>query len=47
MKKGQTFILIHGAWHASWCWKPIAKELIAEGHKVLMPDLPGHGQKSK
>ncbi|QEY50978.1 alpha/beta hydrolase [Legionella longbeachae] len=47
MKKGQTFILIHGAWHASWCWKPIAKELIAEGHKVLMPDLPGHGQKKQ
>lgn len=46
MQGAQTFILIHGAWHASWCWKPIAKELILKGHKVFMPDLPGHGLKS-
>ncbi|WP_115712388.1 alpha/beta fold hydrolase [Legionella sainthelensi] len=46
MQKAQTFILIHGAWHASWCWNPIAKELILKGHKVLTPDLPGHGLKT-
>ncbi|CAM2970733.1 hydrolase [Legionella steigerwaltii] len=43
MQNSRTFILIHGAWHASWCWKRIAKELLLEGHKVFTPDLPGHG----
>ncbi|QMT59156.1 alpha/beta hydrolase [Legionella sp. PC997] len=43
MRRSQTFIFIHGAWHASWCWRRIAKELLSKGHKVLMPDLPGHG----
>ncbi|WP_454783348.1 alpha/beta hydrolase [Legionella sp. WA2022007384] len=47
MQSAQTFILIHGAWHASWCWRRIAKELFLKGHKVLMPDLPGHGLKSQ
>lgn len=47
MQNAQTFILIHGAWHASWCWNPIAKELILKGHKVFMPDLPGHGLKNQ
>lgn len=44
MYRPQTFILIHGAWHASWCWGRVAKELSLQGHKVLMPDLPGHGR---
>ncbi|KTC79127.1 alpha/beta hydrolase [Legionella cherrii] len=43
MQNSQTFILIHGAWHASWCWKRIAEELSLKGHKVFTPDLPGHG----
>lgn len=47
MHSSQTFILIHGAWHASWCWRPIAKELFLKGHKVLMPNLPGHGLKNQ
>ncbi|KTC83055.1 alpha/beta hydrolase [Legionella cincinnatiensis] len=46
MQNAQTFILIHGAWHASWCWNRIAKELFLKGHKVFMPDLPGHGLKN-
>ena len=43
MQNSRTFILIHGAWHASWCWKRIAKALSLKGHKVYTPDLPGHG----
>jgi pimeloyl-ACP methyl ester carboxylesterase len=38
-----TFILIHGAWHASWCFQPIKAALESSGHHVLTPDLPGHG----
>lgn len=43
MKAEQIFILVHGAWHASWCWEYFAAELRARGNKVLTPDLPGHG----
>lgn len=39
----QLFIFVHGAWHASWCWERVANQLIEKGHKVLTPDLPGHG----
>lgn len=38
-----TFILIHGAWHGAWCWERVAPLLVAEGHQVLAPDLPGMG----
>jgi pimeloyl-ACP methyl ester carboxylesterase len=39
-----TFVLIHGAWHGSWCWDKIIPLLRKEGHKVEAPDLPGHGR---
>lgn len=38
-----TFILVHGAWHGSWCWRHVAPALRTRGHDVLTPDLPGHG----
>jgi pimeloyl-ACP methyl ester carboxylesterase len=38
-----TFLLIHGAWHGGWCWRKVVPLLEAKGHKVLAPDLPGHG----
>lgn len=38
-----TFVLIHGAWHGAWCWKYITPLLRSKGHKVIAPDLPGHG----
>ena len=39
-----TYVLIHGAWHGSWCWKKIIPLIEKEGHKVVAPDLPGHGE---
>ncbi len=42
-----SYILIHGAWHAGWCWKMVATLLSAEGHQVIVPDLPGHGANKK
>jgi pimeloyl-ACP methyl ester carboxylesterase len=38
-----TYLLIHGAWHGGWCWSKVIPLLKAKGHKVLAPDLPGHG----
>ncbi|MDF1644759.1 MAG: alpha/beta fold hydrolase [Pseudomonadales bacterium] len=38
-----NLVLIHGAWHGAWCWSKLAPLLIARGHRVSAPDLPGHG----
>ena len=40
---GKTFVLVHGAWHGAWQWRDIVPLLEAEGHRVLTPELPGHG----
>ena len=37
----ETFVLITGAWHGGWSWRPVATRLRAEGHRVLTPTLPG------
>ncbi len=39
-----TFVLIHGAWHGGWCWSKVAPLLRQNGHTVVAPDLPGHGE---
>ncbi len=39
-----TYVLIHGAWHGSWCWNKVIPLLKKKGHKVEAPDLPGHGR---
>jgi pimeloyl-ACP methyl ester carboxylesterase len=36
-----TFVLVHGAWHGGWAWRPVAQQLRAAGHRVLTPNLPG------
>jgi pimeloyl-ACP methyl ester carboxylesterase len=41
-----TFVLVHGAWHGSWCWKRIRKALQAEGHDVFTPTLAGVAERS-
>src|SRR5438067_719105 len=35
-----TFLLITGAWHGGWAWRPVAEHLRAAGHRVLTPTLP-------
>lgn len=40
------YVLVHGAWHGSWCWKRVRKALQAEGHEVFTPTLTGLGERS-
>ena len=37
----ETFVLITGACHGGWTWRPVAEHLRAAGHRTLTPTLPG------
>lgn len=41
-----TFVLVHGAWHGSWCWKRVRRELQRRGHEVFTPTLTGLADRS-
>ena len=41
-----TFVLVHGGWHGSWCWKRVRKALQARRHDVFTPTLTGVGKRS-
>jgi hypothetical protein len=41
-----TFVLVHGAWHGSWCWKRVRSALQKLGHEVFTPTLTGVGERS-
>ncbi|WP_062270670.1 alpha/beta hydrolase [Endozoicomonas arenosclerae] len=41
----QNIILVHGAWHGSWCWHKIIPGLSSAGFKVFTPCLPGMGER--
>jgi pimeloyl-ACP methyl ester carboxylesterase len=36
-------LLVHGAWHGSWCWDQVVTLLNAKGYKAMAIDLPGRG----
>jgi len=38
-----TFVLVHGAWHTGEHWAPVAKHLLAVGHRVYTPTVSGFG----
>lgn len=40
------FVLIHGAWHGSWCWSRVRRLLETAGHRVFTPTLTGVGERS-
>ena len=41
-----TFVLVHGAWHGSWCWGRVRRALLDRGHDVFTPTLTGIGERS-
>jgi pimeloyl-ACP methyl ester carboxylesterase len=41
-----TFVLVHGAWHGSWCWQRVRAALQRNGHEVYTPTLTGVGERS-
>jgi len=41
-----TFVLVHGAWHGSWCWKRVRRALEKRGYEVFTPTLTGVGERS-
>jgi pimeloyl-ACP methyl ester carboxylesterase len=40
-----NFVLVHGAWHGSWCWRRVVDALRAAGHRVHTPTLTGVGER--
>jgi pimeloyl-ACP methyl ester carboxylesterase len=39
----QTVVLVHGAWHGSWCWDKVVPLLTDQGVDVRTVDLPSTG----
>ncbi len=39
----RPMILVHGAWHGSWCWASVTPHLAARGIPSVGVDLAGHG----
>ncbi|WP_226645741.1 alpha/beta hydrolase [Microbulbifer variabilis] len=40
-----TYLLVHGLFLGGWCWAPVAKLLIAGGHRVFTPTQTGLGER--
>jgi pimeloyl-ACP methyl ester carboxylesterase len=43
-RNGKTFILVHGAWQASFVWDNVKEQLEKQGHRVIAVELPAHGK---
>jgi len=41
---GPPLVMVHGVNDQAGSWFLVASGLVAEGHRVLLPDLPGHGE---
>ncbi|MEV7990463.1 alpha/beta hydrolase [Streptomyces sp. NPDC086077] len=41
-----TLLLVHGAWHGSWCWSPLTAVLNARGRRTRTVDLPSAGREA-
>jgi pimeloyl-ACP methyl ester carboxylesterase len=40
-------VLVHGAWHGSWCWEPMRERLEARGIRTHAPDLQSAGEQAR
>ena len=43
---GREYVLVHGMSHGGWAWEALARRLERNGHRVIAPDLPGHGRRA-
>lgn len=41
---GTPLLLVHGAWHGSWCWGRLSVALGEAGFETYTVDLPSHGE---
>jgi len=41
-----NFVLVHGAWHGGWCWRPVVQALAAAGHRAHAVTLTGVGERA-
>ena len=39
-------VLVHGAWHGSWCWRRVVPLLWLAGHRVVTVTLTGLGERA-
>jgi pimeloyl-ACP methyl ester carboxylesterase len=39
----KNYVLVHGAWQAPFVWQAVKANLEKEGNKVIVVELPGHG----
>jgi len=39
----KTYVLVHGAWQAPYVWDSVQADLVKNGNKVIIVELPGHG----
>jgi len=39
-----NLLLVHGAWHGSWCWDRVRPALVDAGFSPHTVDLPSHGE---
>ena len=42
----RPFVLIHGAWHGGWAWRPVTERLWRAGHAASSPTLAGLGERA-
>ncbi len=42
----KEFVLVHGMSHGGFAWNRLARRLERDGHRVVAPDLPGHGRRA-
>lgn len=42
----RDIVLVHGAWFGADSWDGVANRLRAHGHRVIAPDLMGHGTRA-
>lgn len=42
----KEFVLVHGMSHGGFAWARLVRRLEHDGHRVVAPDLPGHGRRA-